>query len=140
MKKLLTALLILCVAVGVIAAQYVAKEKKAIKNMMEESYLKGVYINKDADAFVKGFASEFKMMWDHDGHLHTYSQGKWAESIRANKAKDPKPSKIKYTCKVPMIDITVGVGVAKVEIYQEGKKIYTDYMSLVKVGKNWKVD
>ena len=90
MEKIIKAVLILCVAVGFVAAQDVAKDKKAIKELIQKSYLEAIYINNDADAFEKGFASEFKMIYDHDGHMHTYSQAKWAESIRVKKAKNPR--------------------------------------------------
>lgn len=38
-----------------------------------------------------------------------------------------------------MIDITGNAAIAKVELYQEGNKIFTDYLSLYKFKEGWRI-
>jgi len=139
MKRIFTFLLVFVTAVSFAVAQDVKKDETAIIKLIQKSYLQAIYINKDADSFVKGFHPEFRMLYVHDDHLHALTQADWAASIRAKKAKNPKPVKNIYSVKVPLIDITGCAAMIKVEVYKEKTKIYTDYMSLYKLGKDWKI-
>jgi len=38
-----------------------------------------------------------------------------------------------------MVDVTGNAAVAKIEIYKDGKHIYSDYMALYKIDNNWKI-
>jgi hypothetical protein len=43
------------------------------------------------------------------------------------------------TCKIPLVHVTGYAAMAIVEIYNEEKQIYTDYMNLYKFGNGWKI-
>ena len=40
---------------------------------------------------------------------------------------------------IPMVDVTGDAAVARVELYKDGKHIYSDYMSLYRFDDGWKI-
>ena len=142
MKKIIFILILsLCLSSVIFSANMedAEKEKAAVKNVIVEAYVKGIHINRDVDAIKKGFDDEFNMVYMHGNHVHKLPIAKWIESIKKSKIKNPEPSKAKITHKFPLVDITGNAAVAKIEIYKDGKHIYSDYMALYKIDKNWKI-
>jgi len=142
MKKSIAILvLLLCLSGFLFAANAgdTEKEKAAVKKTIVEAYVKGIHINRDVDAIKKGFDTEFNMVYLHGDHVHKLSIAKWIESIKKSKIKNPEPSKAKITHKFPLVDITGNAAVAKIEIYKDGKHIYSDYMALYKINGKWKI-
>jgi len=140
-KSIVVLVLLLCLSGFLFAANTgdMEKEKAAVKKTIVEAYVKGIHINRDVDAIKKGFDDEFNMVYMHGDHVHKLPIAKWIESIEKSKLKNPEPSKAKITHKFPMVDVTGNAAVAKIEIYKDGKHIYSDYMALYKIHDEWKI-
>jgi hypothetical protein len=117
----------------------IESEKAAVKKTIVDAYVKGIHINRDVEAIKKGFDSEFNMVYLHGDHVHKLPISEWITKIKASKEKNPEPPKAKITHKFPLVDITGNAAVAKIEIYKDGKHIYSDYMALYKIDENWKI-
>lgn len=66
---------------------------------------------------------------------------KWAESVEKRK-EDPNfnPANNEWKHKFPQIDITGNAAVVKVELFKDGNKVFTDYLSLYKFENGeWKI-
>ncbi len=113
-------------------------DKEAIIDVIDMSYVKAIHNGNNPEAIAEGFHSGFNLLGVRDGYLTKYPIYTWIESTRRRAEADKKPNGV-TTAKYPMIDITNGVAVAKVELYKNGKQIFTDYLSLYKINGKWKI-
>ena len=63
----------------------------------------------------------------------------WAQSIERNKQTKPEGPDYEITSEIPLVDVTGNAAVARVELYKDGKHIYSDYMSLYRFDDGWKI-
>ncbi|HUV36760.1 MAG TPA: nuclear transport factor 2 family protein [Patescibacteria group bacterium] len=115
------------------------KEKAGIKQVIEDSYVKGVHVDRNVKAIRKGFHPAFNMFILKDNNVSTWSIDHWIDVIETGLKKDPMPPKHETTHEISMIDVTGDAAVAKIEIYRDGKHIFTDYLSLYKLKEGWKI-
>jgi hypothetical protein len=112
-------------------------EHIAIKKVIEAAYVRGFFLNRDAEAMRNGFHPEFNiLMLNKEGKLGKLPIAKWTEIVET-RLKDKKETNI--THKFPMIDVTGNAAVVKIEIYRDGKLLYSDYLSLYKFADGWKI-
>ncbi len=114
-------------------------EKTAVQKVIEDSYVKGIHIDRDVEAIRKGFHPSFTMFIKKNGDVTTWSIEDWIEKIEEGKKEHPEPSTHKTTHKFSFVDVTGNAAVARIEIYKDGAHIYTDYMSLYKFKDGWKI-
>lgn len=141
MKKVFLVLLlsgILCSAVTGAEASKCEKEHKAIKAIIEEAYIKGVFTGQNPELMRKGFHPEFNMLILKEGKIAKMSIDRWIEIIEGRK-KNPESPKSQFAHKIPMVNVTGNAAVVKVEIYKDSKHIYSDYMSLYRFEDGWKI-
>jgi hypothetical protein len=137
--SMLCAAAIIATSLLAAAGDDVGKEKAAIRKVIEESYIKGIHIERNVKAIRKGFHPEFNMFLFRDGAVTKWSIDHWIDVIEKGKKKDPSPPKHTTTHEFTMIDVTGNAAVARVEIYQDEKHTFTDYMSLYKLKEGWKI-
>lgn len=141
MKRVFLVLLlsvILCLAVAGEEASKYEKEHKAIKALIEEAYIKGVFTEQNPELMRKGFHPEFNMLILKEGKIAKMSIDQWIKIIEERK-KNPEPSKNQITYKIPIVNVTGNAAMLKVEIYNDSKHIYSDYMSLYQFDDGWKI-
>lgn len=145
MKKLMLVLIVMIVFAGFVFAGDTCKEKKkmseaemAVKKVLKEAYVKGLYINRDVEAIKKGFHPEFKMLVLKEDGLKEFPLSKWIEKIKKWKEKEPEV-KAKYKHKLAMMDVKGNAAMARLDVYKDGKYAFTDYMSLYKFKDGWKI-
>lgn len=115
----------------------ISAEQKAIKKVMEDAYIKGFFLNRDAQAMREGFHPDFNiLMLNNEGKMTLLPIAEWTNIVET-RLKDKKQTDI--TCKYPLIDVTGVAAIVKIEIFQKGKLLYTDYMSLYKFSDGWKI-
>ena len=49
------------------------------------------------------------------------------------------PAKNRWDHKIVTLDVTGGAASAKVELYKDGKLVYTDYLSLLEFEDGWRI-
>ncbi|MES2299743.1 MAG: nuclear transport factor 2 family protein [Pseudomonadota bacterium] len=112
----------------------------AIATVITQSYFQGAFNALDTAAMARGFHPDFAILGAEGEHMDRYALGTWLAAIEARKAQPGFDSaSVRRDCKIISIDATANVGAAKVEIYKDGALLYTDYLSLIRFGAQWKI-
>ena len=111
----------------------------AVKAVIEAAYVRGIHIERDVDAIRKGFHPAFTMFVYKDGEISTMSIDEWVKRIEEGKKKNPDPPKVETRHEFSMVDVSGTAAVARVELYKDGKHVFTDFMSLYKCPDGWKI-
>ncbi|MCI0489579.1 MAG: nuclear transport factor 2 family protein [Blastocatellia bacterium] len=121
----------------------IAKEKEAIRNIVEMSYIDVLYYGKEIDDLKKGFHPEFNMYVLSGNKIDKRSLEQWMERLEAVRARrgatTSSDDKNRYRHEFKSIDVTDYTAVAKIEIFRDGKLEYTDYLTLYKFEEGWRV-
>ena len=88
----------------------------------------------------KGFHSDFAIFSADGEEISRYPIDVWANGVekRKNKA-DFDPAKNKWEHNFASVDVTGGSAAVKIELFNKGKHVYTDYLSLLKFDSGWKI-
>ena len=116
-------------------------DKEAIKKVIETSYVNGLQ-NKGPVADIEaGFHPGFELLGVRNDELTKWPIYSWVSYHEKKLAENPDPPKDneKVSVKFPMLDVTGNSGIAKIELYRDGEKIFTDYLSLYKFEDGWKI-
>ncbi len=114
-------------------------EKKAVMSVVEEAYVKGVHSDPSGEAMRKGFHPDFIMFVQEGDKITKVTRDEWITRIEDAKAKNsgaPKPI-VKH--EFPLVEITGKAGIVKVELYKDGRHVFTDFISLYKFEDGWKI-
>lgn len=134
MKKLLLALIVISfVSVAVLYPAWAQnKEEEGVRQALNY-YLQG-HATGDGENFKKAFHTEAKLFWIRDGQLTQRTSAEFA----AGASGKPAPDEAARKRWIESIDITGNAAVAKVVLDYPNAR-YTDYMSLLKIGDEWKI-
>lgn len=120
-----------------LSAQSTATDEEAIRRCIQESYVQGIH-NKAGIALIeKGFHPGFEMLGMQHGLLTRYPIYSWIETIK--KAMQNLQESPAITASIPLVDVAGDAAMARVELYREGKHLFTDYMSLYRFEDGWKI-
>jgi len=114
--------------------------EKAIKQVIQSAYIDGIHNLGNIADIEKGFHPGFNLLIKNQNQeLIKYPIYNWIESVKKRKAEHPNGPEEKTTVEFVDIDITGDAGMAKIDLFRGGKKIYTDYLFLYKFGENWQI-
>lgn len=142
MRSMIVVVIFSVFVVGIALPSFASEngqEVSAVKKVIENAYVKGIHIDRDIPAIRKGFHEDFNMLIFRDDEIRKMTIGEWIAGIEKRIKKDQSPPKHDTICKFPMVDVTGNAAIAKVEIYRDGKHIYSDYMSLYRFSDGWKI-
>lgn len=116
-------------------------EEEAVKKVVLESYVNGAFNELDVEAMQKGFHQEFAIYSAKGEELGKYPIADWIAVTAKRKTNDynPKDPKNVWKHKFASIDVTGGAAQVKVELRNQGKHVFTDYLSLLKFESGWKI-
>lgn len=140
MKKLTLLIAMLSIAFFAIA-QEEKSDKEAIKELILTAYVDGLQNQGDLDATRDGFYPGFDLLVFRNNMISKFPIYNWITYAEIDKAENPEglaEDKL-TTCDFEFIDITGTAAVAKIHLTKEGKKIFTDYLSLYKFDEGWKI-
>jgi putative lumazine-binding protein len=133
-QSVFVALAVLLIA-GAAAAQ--DPDEAAIIAVVDHAYVQGVHIDSDARKMRDGMDASFVMFVLTDKGVTQVTRDQWIERLAASKKPDaPKPD-IKANIKV--LDRSVNTAVVKVDLFRDGKQLFTDYILLYKLPDGWKL-
>jgi hypothetical protein len=117
-----------------------ADSKTDVEKVIQSSYFNGAFNDLDTVGMRKGFHPDFAIFSAKGNEISRYPIDAWINGIEKRK-QDPNfdKSQAKMDCKIVSLDITEGCAAAKIEISKNGKRIYTDYLSLLKFDDGWKI-
>jgi Putative lumazine-binding len=138
----------LCVSLSILtmcqpspAPASVSEDEQAIKSLIQRSYLNGAFNGLDTKSMAEGFHPDFAIYYpDSNTVLGKFTLKEWISGIDSSRS-DPKfdPKTRAFDGKIISIDITGEAASIKMELSQNQKLVYTDYMTLLRFGKSWKI-
>jgi len=120
---------------------FASQDEEAIKQIIKGAYVEGIQNLGSLEAIDKGFHPGFELIGiGKDGYTiwetPIYS---WRERVRQKKGVSQAPAKEKVTCQFEFVDITGRAAIAKIYLFRNGEKIFTDYLSLYKFDNGWRI-
>lgn len=108
--------------------------------LIERCYINGAFNDLDPAAMKEGFHPDFAIFSADGEAIRRYPIAEWAGKTEERKASaDFDPAKNKWEHKFASVDVTGGSAAVKVELFKDGKHVYTDYLSLLKFDSGWKI-
>jgi ketosteroid isomerase-like protein len=114
-------------------------DAEAVKKVIENAYVKGIHIDRDVAAVRGGFDPAFVMFRLEKGAVTQTTIDEWVAGIEKSKKERPGPLPQKTIHAFSMVDVTGDAAVARVELYKDGKHVFTDYISLYRLADGWKI-
>ena len=130
------ALAALLIAPAVLPAQ-APSDEGAIKALVQTAYVEGLQNLVDLEKTKAGFHPDFVLLGLRDGKLTRLPIAEWIASAEKRKADGAKPPLT--VCKFLTVDITGSAASVKLDLHQNGARIFTDYLSLYKFPDGWKI-
>ena len=112
-------------------------EEAAIKALVQAAYVDGLQNLGDLEKTKAGFHPDFVLLGLRDGALTRLPIAEWIASAGKRKADGAKPPLT--TCKFLSVDVTGSAASVKLELHQNDKRIFTDYLSLYRFPDGWKI-
>jgi hypothetical protein len=114
-------------------------EKEAIKQVIEEAYIRGIHGDQDEETVKSGFHQDFAMLVLQDNAIDKVTVDEWFPRIETMKAEHPALWSAETLHNFLLIDVTGNAAVAKLEVYKGATYFSTDYMLLYKFEDGWKI-
>ena len=112
-------------------------DEAAIKALIKEAYIDSLMNLGNLDKTRAGFHPDFVLLGVRDNQLTRLPIADWIASAEKRKSEGQIPSP--FSGAFASIDITGISAVAKIELSQNGRHIFTDYLSLYKFDEGWKI-
>lgn len=137
MKKLLSFVLLLHLfSTGTVHAQ--SHEIQIIESVITESYLEGFQNLGGRAMMEKGFHPTFVMVLNRSGVLSELPLARMIELTEQRK-NNPDHQHREVSMKILDIDVSGNAAMVKLELYREGRLLFTDYLGLYKFEEGWKI-
>ncbi len=114
-------------------------EREAVKQVIEEAYIRGIHGDQDEETVRSGFHHDFAMLVLQDGEMEKVTVDEWLRRIDNMKAENPEMWAAKTTYEFGFIDVTGSAAVAKLDVYKGPTHFSTDYMLLYRFEDGWRI-
>jgi len=136
---LLTLSAVLLGSASLVQDESPASEKDAVAAVIESSYITPLYLRGDLDKIAEGLHPEFRMYYLHDDAVAIRLRDTWIERLRERRDLTAPTSPPEWTWSFPIIDVTGTTAMVKLELDRDGKRAYTDYLTLYRFEDGWRV-
>jgi Putative lumazine-binding len=113
-------------------------ERTAIEAVVKAAYVDGVHANFDPQAMRKGFDPAFRMQVLREGKVLSLTLDEWIARMEKSAQENPAPKPV-VRHEFKLVDVSGTAAVARVELWRDGKHVFTDYLSLYKLPEGWKI-
>lgn len=140
-SKALTSI-VLFFAGGLLWAQTaMGSPQDAIKEVIKEAYVDGVFNEGNLRNIELGFAADFKMLSLEDNEIKVTTLADWIRRVKENQAAGNYPPEPQKMVRVDYLSIDVegDVAVAKLRFYRGNKLEYIDFITLFHFDEGWKI-
>lgn len=111
-----------------------------IKSLIEKSYVHGAFNELNPEALEHGFHPDFAIFSPDGEAIKKYPIADWVKRTAERKASDEfDPAKNVWQHHFAAVDVTGNAASVKIELSKDGKKVYTDYLSLLKFDSGWRI-
>ena len=112
-------------------------DEDAIRALIHSAYVDGLQNLVDLEKTKAGFHPDFVLLGLRDGKLTRLPIAEWIASAEKRKADGVKPPLT--VCKFVAIDVTGSAASVKLELHQNDKRVFTDYLSLYRFPDGWRI-
>ncbi len=140
--KLTAAIMLMLFAFVNLPAQTtdITGDKAAIEAVIQSAYVDGLQNWGDSEVIRAGFHPEFELLSKTaDNQIRRLPIENWIEMMENRKARNPGGPGALVTAEITSVDITVDAAVAKLDLFRDGKKLFTDYLLLYKFEEGWRI-
>lgn len=116
-------------------------QQDAIKEVIKEAYVDGVFNEGNLRNIELGFSEDFKMLSLENNKVKTISRADWMQRVKANQAAGKYPPAAQERVRVDYLSVDVegDVAVAKLRFYRGNKLEYIDFITLYRFEEGWKL-
>jgi hypothetical protein len=126
-----------------LAANDLAAEAAAVRQVVTDAYVDGIHNFYDPAAIRKGFHAGFEMLVLKDGQLEKLPLEAWIARLGEANAKAPRPapgSGVRSTrAEFPIVEIAGTAAICRVEVFRDGRHVFTDFLNLYRFEDAWKI-
>ena len=114
---------------------------ESVKAHITETYLNGAFNKRDLNAMRRGFHEDFAIFSAEGNELGKFPIGDWIAKLEQSLADgyDAGDEKNKWEHKFAHVDVTGTAAFVKLQLFNEGVHIYTDFISLLKFDDGWRI-
>lgn len=114
-------------------------ESDEVKAVVQSAYVEGVHAKGDPALMRKGFWPDFRMLVLKDGAVQVVTLDEWIGRMEARSKAEPNAPKPAIRAEYPDVNVEGNAAVVRVELYRDGKHVFTDFLSLYKLPDGWKI-
>jgi hypothetical protein len=114
-------------------------DDKAIREVIEEAYIRGIHGNQDESTVKGGFHRDFAMLVLKDDALEKVDIDEWLRRVEKMKADNPALWTAETRHEFRLVDVSRYAAVAKLDVYKGETHFSTDYMLLYRFGEGWRI-
>ena len=119
----------------------VSEDEQAVKSLVLGAYVNGAFNKLDAESMEQGFHKDFAIYSPKGDEISKYKIADWVAGVKKRRDGDydANAAKNKWEHKFAAVDVTGHAAQVKIELHNQGKHVYTDYLSLLRFGDDWKI-
>lgn len=115
------------------------QEERRIRRVLEDVYVRDMYMKGSRNALSQEFDTAFHMLVPElDGRSGEPIALHW-DGLTELQENHPKAILAEVRFEFPFIDVVGDAAVGRVDVYQENVPVYSDYVSLYRIGGQWKL-
>lgn len=134
-SRTLAAVLLLAITPQLRGQETPQADEEAIKNLVVQAYVNGVFRDRDSLAVQAGFHPDFVMSVQTDEGVIVATLDMWLQRLGLDGTPAVEPVEYEFRS----VDVTAGTAVVKLDIYQAGDHVYTDYLGLYRFADGWRI-
>lgn len=129
--------LLMLMAIGFTTAAQT--DEADIRNVINTAYIGGIHNGGPVADIRKGFHPSFNMLRLMENEVKPLPIEEWIKNIEANHAKNPSAVNPKVEGKFISVSVAGTSASVVLELYRDGKKIFTDHLLLYKFNEGWRI-
>ncbi|MBI1768847.1 MAG: nuclear transport factor 2 family protein [Bacteroidetes bacterium] len=114
-------------------------DEQDVKQVITTSYIRGIHNGGPIEDIRKGFHTSFNMLQLIDNEVKPLPIKEWITNIEANRTKNSNAVNPKVEGKFITVSVAGSSASVALELYREGKKIFTDHLLLYKFNEGWRI-
>jgi hypothetical protein len=114
-------------------------EEQNVKQVITSAYIDGIHNGGQVENIRKGFHPTFNMLRLMENDVKPLPIEEWIKNIEANRAKQGSTPTSKVEGKFISVIVAGTAANAVLEIYRDGRKIFTDNLLLYKFTEGWRI-
>lgn len=114
-------------------------DEQNVKQVITSAYIDSIHNGGPVENIQKGFHPTFNMLRLMENDVKPLPIDEWIKNIEANRAKQGGAAFSKVEGKFISVTVAGTAANAVLEIYRDGKKIFTDNLLLYKFAEGWRI-